>query len=294
MPKFLQIALPLLALVLAGNLYAKGPDPMALLDDKAPLNSGETFSYSVQEDAAEPVALYVDSEGKANIPLLGEYEVVGKTPKVLAYELKEALEEEYYYQATVLVDRALAAQGRVFISGEVNSTGSVQLPPTQVWTLSKAILSAGGFTDRADRARVAIIRKDPASPGKDQRHEYDIGRMFETGDFSADPIIRPGDLLVVASMDLSARITVSGAVNSPGIYNIPRSDFTVSEAVMSAGGLTLYGNPKKVRLIRTDANGKRTIKKVDLKKILEDGILDLDLVVQPNDTINIPERFINF
>jgi polysaccharide export outer membrane protein len=272
------------------------PSSMELLDDKTPLQSGESFSYAVLEDADEPLALYVDNEGNVNIPLIGKKTVTGKTPRALADEVKKQLEKEYYYKATVIVDRTLAAKGKVFISGQVVTSGTMEIPPSQVWTLSKTILTAGGFTDAADRSRVALIRKDPMKPGSENRQEFDVGKMLETGDFSTDPLVRPGDLVLVSRLDATARVTVSGQVMTPGVYNIPRRDFTVSQAIMSAGGLAKYGNARRVKLIRPDPKNKDkniTIT-VDLKKVLEQGRRDLDTVVEPNDTINVPERFISF
>lgn len=270
------------------------PASMELLDNKLPLQPGDSFSYAILEDLEEPVALYVDKDGKVNFPLIGVIEVGGKTPRVLAKAIKAQLEKDYYYKATVIVDRTLAAKGKVFISGQVATTGSMEIPPSQVWTLSKTVLTAGGFTDAADRSRVALIRKDPANPTAENRQEFDVGKMLETGDFSSDPVVRPGDLVLIPRLDMTARVTVSGQVLTPGVYNIPRRDFTVSQAIMSAGGLAKYGNPKKVKLIRQNPDKTVTTTMVDLKAVLEQGRRDLDPVVEPEDTITVPERFINF
>ena len=271
------------------------PASMELLDDKMLLQSGESFSYAVLEDLEEPTALYVDKEGEVIFPLVGKKNVAGKTARGLAMELKKELEKKYYYRATVIISRTLLAKGKVFVSGQVATTGSLEIPPSQVWTVSKAILTAGGFTDQADRSRVALIRKDPAKPEAENKQEIDVGKMLETGDFSADPVLRPGDLILVAKLDATARVTVSGQVLTPGVYNIPRRDFTVSQAIMSAGGLAKYANSRKVKLIRQDPQTQKvTTIVVDLKKVFEQGRRDLDPVIEPNDTITVPDRFINF
>ncbi len=271
------------------------PSSMELLDDKMPLQAGDSFAYAVLEDADDPLALHVDSEGMVKIPLLGVREAAGLTPLKFAKSLQKELEADYYYKATVIVDRALPAKGKVFISGEIVTSGSMELPPSQVWTLSKALLTAGGFTEQADRARVALIRKDPDSPKAESRQEYDIGKMLSTGDFSNDPVLQPGDLIFVSAINMTARVTVSGQVLTPGVYSIPTSDFTVSQAILSAGGLGKYANARKVRLIRQNKDTNETsVTLVDLKKVFEEGRHDFDPVVLPNDTISVPERFINF
>lgn len=282
------------------NAYAPSsllalPASMELLDNKIALQPGDSFAYAVLEDLEEPLALYVEKDGTVNFPLMGKRNVQGQTPKAVAETLKKDLEREYYYKATVILTRTLPAKGKVFISGQVVTSGSMEIPPSQVWTLSKAVLTAGGFTEAADRSRVALIRKDPASPKAESRQEFDVGKMLETGDFSGDPVVRPGDLIVVSRIDMTARVTISGQVLTPGVYNIPRRDFTVSQAVMSAGGLGKYANARKVKLIRQNPDDNSvTTTFVDLKKVLEEGRRDLDPVVEPNDTITVPERFINF
>lgn len=271
------------------------PASMELLDNKVALQPGESFAYAVLEDLEEPLALYVEKDGTVNFPLVGQRKVEGYTPKALAEEIKKELEDKYYYKATVILSRTLPAKGKVFISGQVVTSGSMEIPPTQVWTLSKTILTAGGFTEAADRSRVALIRKDPLNPKAENRQEFDVGKMLETGDFSGDPVVRPGDLILISRIDMTARVTVSGQVLTPGVYNIPRRDFTVSQAVMSAGGLGKFANARKVKLIRQNTADKSTqVILVDIKKVLEEGRRDLDPVVEPNDTITVPERFINF
>jgi hypothetical protein len=58
--------------------------------------------------------------------------------------------------------------GKVYISGSARSTGALEIPSDEVFTLSKAILRAGGFGDSADRHHVRVTRKAAAPGGKDQ------------------------------------------------------------------------------------------------------------------------------
>ena len=63
----------------------------------------------------------------------------------------------------------------------------------------------------------------------------------------------------------------------------------MSKAVIRAGGFGDFANKRKVRVTRKD--GKNFV--VDLKRVIEEGHTDEDLVLQPDDQINVPQRLIN-
>jgi protein involved in polysaccharide export with SLBB domain len=67
----------------------------------------------------------------------------------------------------------------------------------------------------------------------------------------------------------------------------------VSKAILRAGGLADFANKRKIKLVRKRANSAETII-VDLDLIIRKGRTDKDPVVEPGDTIIVPERLINF
>ncbi|MGZ5513302.1 MAG: polysaccharide biosynthesis/export family protein, partial [Chthoniobacterales bacterium] len=69
----------------------------------------------------------------------------------------------------------------------------------------------------------------------------------------------------------------------------PDEDYTVSKAVIRAGGFGDFANKRKVKLTRK--NGQELI--IDLKRIIEEGRTDEDVIVQPDDRIFVPQRLIN-
>lgn len=50
----------------------------------------------------------------------------------------------------------------IYVFGQVKNPGALQVKRSSLPTLTQAIAQAGGFTDRANRARVQIRRKDPS------------------------------------------------------------------------------------------------------------------------------------
>ncbi|MEO7931725.1 MAG: polysaccharide biosynthesis/export family protein [Chthoniobacterales bacterium] len=89
------------------------------------------------------------------------------------------------------------------------------------------------------------------------------------------------------------RITVSGEVLTQGSQEIPATvDFTASKAIANAGGPTRFGDTRRVKIIRQSGNGAPSIIIFDYKKFLD--AKGEDILLQPNDTINVPARGVTF
>jgi protein involved in polysaccharide export with SLBB domain len=178
---------------------------MDALDDKHRLAIGDKLSFRILEDLddpkepPEPKPLFVTDSGDIEIPYIGRVPVENKTCKQLAGELKVALEKEYYYQATVIlaIDFMTKSRGRVYLVGPVRAPGPQEIPSDEVFTLSKAILRAGGFGDYADKHKVRVTRKGGAAGGKDQVFIVDVGEILEKGKTESDLPLEPGDLIYV-------------------------------------------------------------------------------------------------
>ncbi len=87
------------------------------------------------------------------------------------------------------------------------------------------------------------------------------------------------------------KIYVYGAVKSQGPQEIPPDEtYTVSKAVIRAGGFGDFADKRKVKVTRK--NGKDFV--IDLKKVIEQGHTEDDVVLQPDDQIYVPQRLVNF
>lgn len=82
------------------------------------------------------------------------------------------------------------------------------------------------------------------------------------------------------------KVVVIGEVAKPGIYTSANGQMTIFDALASAGDLTIYGKRNDVLLIREDAQGQRSIRRIDLQK--NDILLDNDLYyLQQNDKLYV-------
>jgi polysaccharide export outer membrane protein len=90
------------------------------------------------------------------------------------------------------------------------------------------------------------------------------------------------------------KVYIMGQVHTQGAIELPSNEtLTVSKAVLLNGGLADFADKHRVKLIRKGPDGKIRTTIVDIEAIYR-GRSDNDPVLQPDDTINVPEKLINF
>ena len=78
------------------------------------------------------------------------------------------------------------------------------------------------------------------------------------------PYLAEGENPVVTVTMASYSVSVLGEVNHPGTFQVSREKITILEALAQAGDLTIYGVRDRVKLIREDATGKKSIETLNL------------------------------
>lgn len=170
---------------------------MEALDSKRKLSPGDRLSYRVVEERSEVQALTVTDSGELEVPLIGRMMAAGKSCQGLASEIKRALEKDYFYRATVIIglDAASAkSRGCIYVMGAVHNQGSIEIPPTGNFTVSKAIMRAGGFSDFANRRKVRLLRKGNETS---ETIPIDVKAILD-GTGSKDPILQTDDVIIVS------------------------------------------------------------------------------------------------
>jgi polysaccharide biosynthesis/export protein len=168
---------------------------MAALDEKKRLGPNDYVSFRVVEDRDnDSQRLRVSDNGELEVPYIGPVPAQGKTCKELAYNIKSALEKEYYYHATVILalDRVSEkSRGKVYVYGSVKAQGPQEIPADETYTASKAVIRAGGFGDFANKRKVKVTRKS----GQD--FTVDLKRIIEEGHTDEDVVLQPDDQIYV-------------------------------------------------------------------------------------------------
>jgi protein involved in polysaccharide export with SLBB domain len=168
---------------------------MAALDDKKRLGSNDYVSLRVVEDRDnEFQRLRVNDNGELEVPYIGLVPAAGKSCKELAYSVKAALEREYYFHATVIIALdhvSEKSRGKVYVYGSVKGQGPQEIPADESYTVSKAIIRAGGFGDFANKRKVKVTRKGG--------HDFvvDLKRVIEEGHSEEDLVVQPDDQIYV-------------------------------------------------------------------------------------------------
>ena len=179
------------------------PNTMNGLNDKRPLSIGDKLSFKVVEDEGSPRPVFVTDSGEIDVPYIGRVSVGTKTCKQFAYYVKRLLEKEYYYQATVIIglDSAggqtkLSSRGKVYVMGQVRSSGPQEIPAEESYTVSKAIMRAGGFGPYADKKKVRLVRAGKTGMGSKPLiiNCFDI---LEKGNRELDVEVAPEDIITV-------------------------------------------------------------------------------------------------
>lgn len=168
---------------------------MTVLDDKKRLGSNDYVSFRVVEDRDnESQHLRVNDNGELEVPYIGLVQASGKSCKELAYAVKAALEREYYYHATVIiaVDHiSEKSRGKVYVYGSVKGQGPQEIPADESYTVSKAIIRAGGFGDFADKKKIKLTRKNGETV------TVNLKRVIEEGRTDEDVVVHPDDQIYV-------------------------------------------------------------------------------------------------
>jgi protein involved in polysaccharide export with SLBB domain len=168
---------------------------MTVLDDKKKLGSNDYVSFRVVEDRDnDSQHLRVNDGGELEVPYVGLVQAAGKSCKELAYSIKAALEREYYYHATVIiaVDHiSEKSRGKVYVYGSVKGQGPQEIPADESYTVSKAIIRAGGFGDFADKKKIKLTRKSGETV------VVNLKRVIEEGRTDEDVVVRPDDQIYV-------------------------------------------------------------------------------------------------
>lgn len=191
-------ALPLPQGMQPGSAYPQ--ERMSVVDPDKKLSAGDQVTVEIVEDREGGLARVVTATGELDVPPLGRVRVSGRTAADAAVSIKQLLERDYYYTATVRlsidqVSKVQVQQGSVQLSGQIRMVGSQILVAGEALTVSSAILKAGGLTEWGNARKVKVTRQK--KDGGSESFEVDFKKITETGDVRADPVLQDGDRIFV-------------------------------------------------------------------------------------------------
>jgi polysaccharide export outer membrane protein len=138
---------------------------------------------TVSSQQPQQIDTTVDENGEISLPLVGRIKAEGFTPSELAERIQANYVPRYYIRCNATV---LTSIRFFYVGGEVRSQSRYNW--SEDITLLKAINTAGGFTDYANRRRVEVSR------GKEKK-TFDAEDLRQHPD--RDFPIQPGDSIYI-------------------------------------------------------------------------------------------------
>jgi polysaccharide export outer membrane protein len=158
-----------------------------------PLDQLNIFVWRNQELSAK---VQVRPDGRITTPLISDMPAVGKTPAVLAADMKKAL-GQYIKDPIVSV---IVENFSGTYSQQVRVVGATEKPASIPYranmTLLDAMIAVGGLNQYAAGNKARLVRHD-RDTGKQTEFALQISSLLKKGDSRANVRLEPGDVIII-------------------------------------------------------------------------------------------------
>jgi len=141
-------------------------------------------------------SVQVRPDGRITTPLITDMPAVGKTPSMLAEDLKLQLSQ--YIQdplVSVIVNKFAGTYSQqIRVIGATAKPAS--LPYRANMTVLDAMIAVGGLSEYASGNRAKLIRFDKAT-GRQKEFAVRLGDLLRKGDSKANVMLMPGDVIII-------------------------------------------------------------------------------------------------
>jgi len=158
-----------------------------------PLDQLNIFVWRNPELSAK---VQVRPDGRITTPLVNDMPAVGKTPSMLADDMKKAL-GTYVNNPIVSV---IVENFSGTYSQQVRIVGATEKPASIPYranmTLLDAMIAVGGLSQYAAGNKAKLVRYD-RDTGKSHEFALQISKLLKRGDSSANVRLEPGDVIII-------------------------------------------------------------------------------------------------
>ncbi len=226
---------------------------------------------------------FTENSNKDNVTILRKDKKGAR--QILSIDMRKMLEEGdtsqnilIYKDDIIYIPKDIR---KITVLGEVNSPGTVDVK--ERLGILEVITKVGGFTDYANKNNIIIMGKND----KSHVRILDYQQILDNKDLSKNIVLSDGEVVYVPREN--KQVLLLGEIQNPGIVNNDPPQ-TLLEAITRRGGVTSDGNKSKVVVIRGGAD-KASVKTYNLKKIVKDGDMSQNIILQKGDIIYIPPTF---
>jgi polysaccharide export outer membrane protein len=211
------------------------------------LAAGDSIRISVFQSPELSVETRLTESGTISYPLLGTVQLGGLSISEAEKKIADGLRTRDFVkqpQVSILVTQVRGHQ--VSVLGQVGRPGRYPLETGEV-RLTEMLATAGGVQPTgADTVVVIGSRR-----GQPFRQEVDLPAVY-AGKVADDVMLQNGDSIYV---ERAPQIYVQGEVGRAGPIRLERN-MTVRQAIAAAGGITIRGTERGMKVHRKDTNGK--------------------------------------
>lgn len=244
------------------------------------VGSQDRLAITVFDEPTLTKTVTVDSDGSFDFPLVGRVKAGGRSVRDITADLKKRLgpPDGFLVNPQVNIEVETYRSQVVYVNGQVRIPGAVPLKGTM--TIMDVLAQAGSPTPEAG-PYIEIYRKSTgqSSPGPLDPTKTPAPERIAMDDLRSGRaqqiVLRDGDTVNVPK---AQTFIVNGFVRTPNTYVLD-GEITVQKALAMAGGVTERGAASRTKIQRM-VEGKL----VEIKAKMTD-------LVQPNDTIVVPQRF---
>jgi polysaccharide export outer membrane protein len=161
-------------------------------DDTYVIGDDDVLAINVWKEPEVSRTVPVRSDGKISLPLAGEVQASGETPRQLEKELATKLQSFISEPEVTVIVTEIKSQ-KFNILGMVSKPGSY--PLTNSSTVLDAIALAGGFRDFAKQKSIYILRQN--GDGTQARLPFNYKDVIKGKNLAQNIKLQPRDTIVV-------------------------------------------------------------------------------------------------
>jgi polysaccharide biosynthesis/export protein len=168
----------------------------------------------------------------------------------------------------------------VKLSGEVNRSTQYELIEKD--GLTNLLKYAGGLKPNAYKEKVQIIRRSAVGSNL---IDVNLDSLMKVG---KDFALMNGDEILVKNTnnEVLNKITIKGAVNFEGDFNLSKND-KVSDLIKKAGGLKAESNINNAYIVRTKQDQTKEYIRLNLKEVIDNSNSNQNIKLQPQDVLTV-------
>ncbi len=242
---------------------------------------GDTIDVTVAPQRDFDRTLTIQPDGKISYPVAGQLQAAGLTVEQLTEKLRQGLTRDLVGPHVTVTLKQINNQAvpRISLLGAVRNPGV--FPMKDGTTVAEILAAAGGPLPLANLHRVTVTRNDSSV------RSLDLAEADKTGHLEQNILLQAGDLIVVPEGP-PPTVFILGEVIKPGSVELHGAS-RLLDVLSLAGGPTPKADLHRVTVGRAGAAGARTL---DLQSLLTGAAMsnpELNVLLQPGDTIMVPE-----